>query len=192
MFNLIKINKSLMNLLTLLTLLLILSQTIYCQVTDEHDPNNFLPSEKKRPSQFSEQGYCEMCIHFLDRAVQELNEKRSEIDVVDLLARMFDRQEIHDYFPEKFIIFADHFIGIFEEEVIESLTKRASREDAIYQACYEFSKACKGMETRQQIQEQQEKEQEYKLNEELESNNSNNNINENRVEEPKEELNTEL
>jgi len=121
-------------------LLLVNFFLVKCQdATDEHDPNNFLPPNKRRPRQFPEKAYCDTCIHFVGLAAMELAGKKAEIDIIDMLDRMFNRENMSNYVPDNVRIFAEHFISVFEEDVIESLKQRQNEKHAIYLACYQYS-----------------------------------------------------
>ncbi len=120
-----------------LNLSLIYSQNDY--ESDEHDPNKLLPPNKRRPTHFPEKAYCDTCIHIIGVAAHELAGKKAEMDIIDLLERMFNREEMHNFIPDKVRVFAEHFISLWEEEIIESLKQRNDEKHAIYLACYQYS-----------------------------------------------------
>ena len=123
-------------------LFLVLFSIIKCQEsepTDEFDPNNLLPPNKRRPTHFPEKAYCDTCIHVMGVAAHQLAGKTNEMDIIDLLDTMFNREEMHKYIPDKVRIFAEHFISVYEEDIIHSLKIRQNEKHAIYLACYQFS-----------------------------------------------------
>jgi len=122
-----------------LILNLIALNTFNCQVTDEFDPNNVLPPNKRRPTHFQEKAYCDTCIHVMSVAVHELAGKKSEMDCVDVIDRMFNREDMHKYIPDNVRLFAEHFISVFEEDVIQSLQTRENDKHAVWLACYQYS-----------------------------------------------------
>ena len=109
------------------------------KITDEHDPNNFLPVEKRRPDIFTEEEYCNICEKVVLTAVKELNGKKSEMDIVDIIDLIFNQGNLSDYIPKSHLIYAEHFISNFEDELIESLKARADDTDAVYKYCIEGS-----------------------------------------------------
>lgn len=106
---------------------------------DEFDPNHLIPVEKRRPSHYPEKPYCDTCIHMMGVAVNELAGKTKSMDVIDCVDKMFAREDMHKFFPDRVRLYAEHFISVWEEEVIKALETRKNERHAIYLACYEYS-----------------------------------------------------
>ena len=123
------------------------------EFTDEHDPNKLLPLAKQRPSYFSEKSYCDACSHLVTLAVRALHEKNSEMEVIDIIDRMFNWGDFQELISDKVREMGSHFISVWEEELIWSLMNREKKDEkhAVYLACVQTSKACFGMQKRQNL-----------------------------------------
>ena len=136
---------------------------------DEFDPNNQLPIDKKRPSHYDENRYCDSCANMIRIAYHLLDGKKSEADIYDIIDQMFTSQAVQ-VIPDKEKIMAEHIISIWEEEFIASLRNGKDSNNSIFLFCIQGSQvnyktliytiqACQGVQKRGEIKLKQQKDE---------------------------------
>lgn len=121
------------------TLLNFYMVTYNCRYTDEFDPNRLLPINKRRPEIFDEKEYCETCLTLVKTILDELSGKKDEADIIEIISNIYDPNKYYQYIPIELKRYAEHFISVFEEELILSLKERKNDYHAINSACYQHS-----------------------------------------------------